>query len=167
MINTIEPSEFLAMFPQDIRTELQQEYGINDGIIMEVCQFLNDIRTGVTRKLRITPVELNSVKVTGNRVFTDGKSYLLKHHHKLSNIHGDWILNMSSLGRNNIEKKDQTITWTLLRDEGKLYPKAYKLFMKFLFSNFKNNAINKIDIFYESYIRNYNEIYASHYGEEV
>lgn len=167
MINTIEPTEFLNMLSQELRTELEAEYGIGDGIIMEVCQFLNDIRSGVKRSLRITPVELNTIKVTGNRIYTKGSSYLLKHHHKLKNVDGDWVMNISTMGSNNIEMRDGNIVWTLLRDEGKRYPKAYKLFMKFLFSNFNNTAINNLDIFYESYIRNYNEIYASHYGEEV
>ena len=162
MINGIAPEEFLAMIPDSMKATLA-EHGIGDRTIKLVCSFLNNVRSGVAEVLRITPKELASIKVTGNRITTQQGTYLLKHHHSLNNIEGDWVMLLSNAGFNKIEKTGEIITWTLQRDPGKLYPKAYKVFMKFLFSNFRNNQINNIDIFYDSFIRNYNEIWKEHY----
>ena len=168
MINGIEANEFLRdIVPQQLKDEIAP-YGIGDNTIKLVCEFLNDARAGVARTLVIKPQELKRIIVTSCRLTKpDGTTFLMKNGQRLTDIEGDYSLDNTGGGVNLIESKDGVVVWTLLKDEGKRFPKGYKLFMKFLFSNFHNTSINKLDMVYDTYIRNYNEIYSRHIMEMV
>lgn len=163
MINDINPIEFVTMIPESLSLQLN-EVGITDVIVMEVCSYLNAIRNGGSGTIKLCDQELDRIVVTGCRLnLSSGDSRLMKKGDRLLEIKEDWVLYLTGGGSNFIESDRGLVTWTICKDEGKRYPKAYKLFMKYLFSNFNNTMINKIDLFYDCYIRNYNEIYAKHY----
>lgn len=167
MINSIDPNEFLTMIPTFMMDELRS-HSIDDNTIILVCQFLNDIRAGVPRINELYKNELSHIIVTNNRLTTtDGKSKILRQGDRLNMFAGDWTLDMTGKGVNYIQSENGKFTWHLQKDEGKRYPKGYKLFMKFYFSNFHLTSINKIDMFYDDYVRTYNELYQKALDEQV
>lgn len=167
MINSIDPNEFVTMIPDAMMDELRSHRIYEDTIKM-VCQYLNDIRAGVVRRVELQPHELRKIIVTKDRItFADGTSRLMRHGERLNDITQDYVLDMTGNGVNFIERRGNTVVWNLQKDEGKRYPKGYKLFMSRYFSHYHNCSINKIDMFYDEYVRTYNELYQKALDEQV
>ena len=60
---------------------------------------------------------------------------------------------------NYLVSKGGVVTWTICKAPGKIFPLAYKEFLKCKFQGVNMPTINKLDMFYDRYIKSYNEIY--------
>lgn len=161
MINTIEPTEFLEMVPEVLLEECKR-YNIPPRQVMELAATLNDLREGVPLKVNVTPARLGSLDLRNNR-YTDlstGRTFLIRFaKHNLHRLTNDWQVDILQ-HYNFIVSKGGVTTWTIRKAQGKVLPLAYKEFLKCKFQGVNMPTINKLDLFYDGYIKTYNEIYA-------
>lgn len=160
MINAIEPTEFLSMIPTDLMKECKQ-FRITDQKIMELASVLNDMRAGIPLKVNVSLARLGSLDLRNNR-FTNletGRTFLIRFaKHNLHKTDNDWQVDIVK-DYNYIIAKGDVITWFICKAPGKVFPLAYKEFLKCQFQGLNMPTINKLDLFYDRYIKSYNEIY--------
>lgn len=160
MINSIEPNEFLTMIPEELMKECKQ-FRITDQKIMDLCQCLNDMREGNPLSALVTQQRLGSLDLRNSR-FTDidtGRTFLIRFaKHNLHRSIGNWKVELIK-DINYLESKDGITVWHLGKVKGKVFPLAYKEFLKCKFQGTHMPTLNKIDMFYDRYIKNYNAIY--------
>ena len=160
MINAIEPTEFLSMIPTDLMEECKQ-FRITDQKIMELASALNDMRAGIPLKVNVSLARLGSLDLRNNR-FTDlntSRTFLIRFaKHNLHRVTNDWQVEILP-HYNYIVSRGGVITWTICKGPGKIFPLAYKEFLKCKFQGANMPTINKLDLFYDRYIKSYNEIY--------
>ena len=160
MINAIEPTEFLSMIPTDLMKECKQ-FRITDQKIMELVSALNDMRAGIPLKVNVSLARLGSLDLRNNR-FTNletGRTFLIRFaKHNLHKTDNDWQVDIVK-DYNYIIAKGDVITWSICKAPGKVFPLAYKEFLKCQFQGLNMPTINKLDLFYDRYIKSYNEIY--------
>ena len=171
MINAIDPNEFLAMVPQALLDECKS-YNIPNRQVIELASTLNNLRAGIPLSVNVTISRLNSLDLRNNR-YTDlntSRTFLIRYsRHNLHKVTNDWRVDILE-GYNYIVSKDGVITWTICKAPGKIFPLAYKEFLKCKFQGSNMSAINKLDLFYDRYIKSYNEIYQrelAKYEEQV
>lgn len=160
MINAIEPTEFLSMVPTDLMEECKQ-FRITDQKIMELASVLNDMRAGIPLKVNVSLARLGSLDLRNNRYtnLETGRTFLIRFaKHNLHKTDNDWQVDIVQ-DYNVIKAKDGVITWTICKVPGKVFPLAYKEFLKCQFQGLNMPTINKLDLFYDCYIKSYNEIY--------
>ena len=160
MINTIEPQEFLDMVPEVLMDECRR-YNIPHRQVMELAATLNDLREGIPLKVNVTVARLGSLDLRNNR-YTDlntSRTFLIRFaKHNLHRVTNDWQVDILP-HYNFIVSKGGVITWTICKGPGKVFPLAYKEFLKCKFQGVNMPTINKLDLFYDRYIKSYNEIY--------
>lgn len=160
MINAIDPNEFLAMVPQALLDECKH-YNIPDRQVIELVNTLNNLRAGIPLSVNVTIARLGSLDLRNNR-YTDlntSRTFLIRYaKHNLHKVTNDWQVDILP-GYNYIIAKDGVITWTICKAPGKIFPLAYKEFLKCKFQGSNIPTINKLDLFYDRYIKSYNEIY--------
>ena len=160
MINAIEPNEFLSMVPASILEECKQ-FRITDQQIMELVSTLNSMRTGVPLKTNVSLTRLASLDLRNNRYINleTGRTFLIRFaKHNLHKTDNDWQVDIVK-DYNYILAKGDVITWTTCKAPGKVFPLANKEFLKCKFQGLNMPTINKLDLFYDRYIKSYNEIY--------
>ena len=160
MINAIEPSEFLSMIPTDLMEECKH-FHITDQKIMELASALNDMRAGIPLKVNISLERLSSLDLRNNRYtnLETGRTFLIRFaKHNLHKTDNDWQVDIVK-DYNYLIAKGDVITWTICKAPGKVFPLAYKEFLKCKFQGLNMPTINKLDLFYDRYIKSYNEIY--------
>lgn len=160
MINSIEPTEFLSMVPADLVEECKQ-FRITDQKIMELASVLNDMRAGIPLKVNVSLARLGSLDLRNNRYtnLETGRTFLIRFaKHNLHKTDNDWQVDIVK-DYNYIIAKEDVITWTICKAPGKVFPLAYKEFLKCRLQGLNMPTINKLDLFYDRYIKSYNEIY--------
>ena len=160
MINAIEPTEFLSMIPTDLMKECKQ-FRITDQKIMELASALNDMRAGIPLKVNVSLARLGSLDLRNNRYtnLETGRTFLIRFaKHNLHKTDNDWQVDIVK-DYNYLIAKGGVITWSICKAPGKVFPLAYKEFLKCQFQGLNMPTINKLDLFYDRYIKNYNEIY--------
>ena len=160
MINAIEPSEFLSMIPTDLMEECKH-FHITDQKIMELASALNDMRAGIPLKVNISLERLSSLDLRNNRYtnLETGRTFLIRFaKHNLHKTDNDWQVDIVK-DYNYLIAKGDVITWTICKAPGNVFPLAYKEFLKCKFQGLNMPTINKLDLFYDRYIKSYNEIY--------
>lgn len=160
MINAIEPSEFLSMIPTDLMEECKQ-FRITDQKIMELVSALNDMRAGIPLKVNVSLARLGSLDLRNDRYtnLETSRTFIIRYaKHNLHKTDNDWRVDILE-GYNYLMSKDGVITWTICKAPGKVFPLAYKEFLKCQFQGLNMPTINKLDLFYDRYIKSYNEIY--------
>lgn len=160
MINAIEPTEFLSMIPTDLMKECKQ-FRITDQKIMELASALNDMRAGIPLKVNVSLERLGSLDLRNNRYtnLETGRTFLIRFaKHNLHKTDNDWQVDIVK-DYNYLIAKGGVITWTICKASGKVFPLAYKEFLKCKFQGRNMPTINKLDLFYDRYIKSYNEIY--------
>lgn len=160
MINAIEPKEFLSMIPESLMEECKQ-FRITDNKIMDLAETLNSMRAGVPLTVNVSLARLGSLDLTNNRYtnLENGRTFLIRFvKHNLHKTNNDWRVDIAK-DYNYIISEDGVITWTICKAPGKVFPLAYKEFLKCKFQGSNIPTINKLDLFYDRYIKSYNEIY--------
>lgn len=167
MINTIEPDDFASMIPEVLMAECNHHM-VSLSQIKKLCTYLNNMREGIPVQCNVTIRRLRALGLVGCR-FTNLKTkqtYLIKHlRHNLEDYADDWKVELIN-EVNFITKEDGKITWTIAKAEGKRYPKAYKEFLKCVFLGAHMPTINKLDSYYDRYIKAYNEIYQNELAKQ-
>lgn len=160
MINSITPNEFLTMIPDELMEECKK-FRITDAQIMSLCDCLNKMRNGISITTNVTVQRLASLDLRNCRfINTDtNRTFLIKFaKHNLHLTHDNWKVELID-DINYIICQEGTITWTIAKAEDKVLPKAYKEFLKCRFQGVNMPTVNKLDTFYDRYIKNYNAIY--------
>lgn len=167
MINSIEPKEFLTMLPTYLMEECKQ-FRITDQQIMDLCQCLNDMRAGNSLTVKVTPQRLGSLDLRNSR-FTDtdtGRTFLIRFaKHNLHRNLGNWKVEMIK-DLNFLSTREGSTVWHIRKAPGKVFPLAYKEFLKCKFQGLHMPTINKLDMFYDSYVKNYNAIYQDYMDQQ-
>mgnify|MGYP003591870953 CR=1 FL=1 len=160
MINSIPPEDFAAMLPIELKEECKR-YGIPLTQQAAVCACLNNLRNEITETATLPPHRLASLDLRPAR-FTNlvtSRTFVIQFQkHNLQQMEMDWRVDFIA-GVNYIKNIRGELTWYIRKEAGKVMPKAYKEFLKAKFQGANIPTINKLDMFYDYYIKTYNEIY--------
>ena len=160
MINSIEPQEFLDMVPASLLEECKH-YNIPHRQVMELAKTLNEMRAGIPITVNVTVSRLGSLDLRNNRYIdlNTSRTFLIRFaKHNLHKVTNDWQVDILQ-HYNYLVSKGGVVTWTICKGPGKIFPLAYKEFLKCKFQGVNMPTINKLDLFYDRYIKSYNEIY--------